>query len=221
MNTFFWWGPFWIPFIAVGVVVWIVVGFFFLLNLRDLLLQVNPQYRAMQPNQVWLNFIPIFNIFWMFFTIVRVRDSVQREYQARNWAPKGDFGFGVGLAAAILTILNWGPLGLAGLICWIIYWSKEADLKNQLVQYGPYEAVVPGAPTPPTSGASAAAPGPTQAGSNTDTGAPSPAQSSPGQQASSAGGAAGSGAMSASCPYCGAPYREGVKFCSSCGRPAV
>ncbi len=123
-----------VPFFAVFFVAAIVVAIFFLLTLQDLLRQVHPANRAMTPGQVWLNLIPVFNLVWMFVTVIKVRDSLQAEYQTRGWVPQGDFGFGIGLAAAILSILNWGPLGLAGLICWIIYWVRMSELKNLLRQ---------------------------------------------------------------------------------------
>ena len=127
-----------LPFMAAAFAVWLVVGFFFLLNLRDLLMNVGSQNRAMQPDQVWLNLIPLFNLVWVFVTIVKVRDSVRAEFQSRNWAPKGDFSFGLGIAAAILTILSWGPFGLAALVCWIVYWIRMSELKSQLITYQAY-----------------------------------------------------------------------------------
>ena len=87
----------WVTLTLGFLAVYIVVGVFFLLNLRDLLRVVSPQNRAMQPDQVWLNFIPLFNLVWMFITVIRVRDSVQAEFaDPRSGRPQGDFGFGVG-----------------------------------------------------------------------------------------------------------------------------
>lgn len=139
-------------FLAIGIVVQV----FFLMNLRDLLRQVQPANRAMQPNRVWLNFIPLFSLVWMFITIVKVRDSVRAEFQSRNWLAAGDFGFGVGIASAILVIAGetvnvlgasagasdltaWdgiaGAMSLAALVCWILYWVKTSTLKAQLTRY--------------------------------------------------------------------------------------
>jgi hypothetical protein len=122
------------PFMAAYFAIFLVVGFFFLLNLRDLLQRISPQNQAMEPNQVWLNLIPLFNLVWIFITVIRVRESLQAEFRSRGWAPQGDFGYGLGLAAAILSILNWGPLGVAAFICWIIYWVRMSELKNLLRQ---------------------------------------------------------------------------------------
>ncbi len=106
---------------------------FFLLTLRNLLRQVSPQNQVMTPNSVWLNLIPLFGTIWMFVTIVRVRDSVSAEFRSRGLAPAGDFGFGVGIAYAILMLFA----GIPGMVCWIIYWVKIADLKTQLAQSQP------------------------------------------------------------------------------------
>ena len=40
--------------------------FFFLLNLRDLLQRVSHRTGRCRPDQVWLNFIPVFNLVWFF-----------------------------------------------------------------------------------------------------------------------------------------------------------
>ena len=146
MDTDSWMMLYFLPFMAAAFAVWLVVGFFFLLNLRDLLMKVEPQNRAMQPDQVWLNLIPLFNLVWIFVTIVKVRDSAQAEFHSRGWAARGDFSFGLGIAAAILSILSWGPFGLAALVCWIVYWIRMAELRNQLIAYRGYS---PGAPQTP------------------------------------------------------------------------
>ncbi len=138
MDTFGLMMVYYLPFMAAAFAVWLVVGFFFLLNLRDLLTQASPQNRAMRPDQVWLNLIPLFNLVWIFVTIVKVRDSVRAEFQSRGWAPKGDFSFGLGIAAAILSILSWGPFGLAALVLWIVYWIRMSELRNQLIAYQGY-----------------------------------------------------------------------------------
>jgi hypothetical protein len=131
--------------LIVGLVVAIIgliIEIFFLLNLRNLLKQVSPQNQAMSPDLVWLNLIPIFGLGWIIYTVIKVRDSLQYEFQTRGWPVVGDFGYGVGLAYAILALTTWIPyLGyatsLASLVCFVIYWVKTAQLKNQLALAGP------------------------------------------------------------------------------------
>ena len=130
---------------GVGVIillgVFLLPWFFFLLNLQNLLNRISPPNRGMAPGLVWLNFIPIFHLGWFIYTVIKVRDSVSAEYQSRGWRLDEDLGYNVGLTAGILWIaavfIGWIPfigwvLPLAGVICWIIYWLKIADLKNRL-----------------------------------------------------------------------------------------
>jgi hypothetical protein len=137
------------------LVLLIIPWVFFLLNLRGLLWRVNPQNRAMPPEQVWLNFIPVFGLGWFIYTVAKVRESVRAEYRSRGWDLVADFGYNVGLAAGILWIcvaffvwipfLGWA-VAIAWLVCWIIYWLKTSDLKHQLEVGPPWFG--PGAPPP-------------------------------------------------------------------------
>src|SRR3990172_1062494 len=148
------WGWGWAS--AVGSIIvlgiFLIPWFFFLLNLNNLLERVDPRNRAMPPGHVWLNFIPVFNLGWFIYTVVKVRDSVKDEYAARGWAPDGDFGYSVGMATGVLAIVafffGWIPflgwlVSIAALICWILYWLKTSDLKARLGQEGMWR---PGGP---------------------------------------------------------------------------
>lgn len=230
-----------LTFIAVVGVAGLIATIFFLLNLRDLLRQVRPQYQAMKPNLVWLNLIPLFSYVWMIITVIKVRDSVKAEFQSRGWAPKGDFGFGVGLAYAILSIfagiLTFIPL----LVCWIMYWMKTAGLKRQMETSQPPAGWAP-LPTPPSYGGSttrgyggATSPGGYSSSTGTLSGvagqtcASCGAQSEPGDvfcrscgehlDAESDYDDLGvEEAEEKDCPYCGAANRENAQYCNSCGR---
>lgn len=223
-----------VTFIAIFVIAGIVAMVFFLLNLRDLLRQVRPQYQAMKPNQVWLNLIPLFGYVWMIITVIKVRDSVRSEFQSRGWAPQGDFGFGVGLAFAILSIFSGLLTFIPLLVCWVMYWIKTSELKRQLVRSQPPAGWAP-LSAPPSYG------GPTSPGAYSSTGATGPRPS--GRTCSSCGKVSEPGDvfcrscgadLSAKpevdvyetsdedqkhCPYCGAGNRPNAQFCNSCGRP--
>ncbi len=108
----------------------IVIGVFFLLTLQKCLNSVSPANRAMQPAMVWLNLIPIFGLFWMIFTALKIAESVVKEGQARN-VDVGDGGKVIGLLFPILGICGVIPiLGLlcsvGSVVCWILYWVKVA-----------------------------------------------------------------------------------------------
>jgi hypothetical protein len=65
--------------------IFLVPWFFFLLNLNGLLERVKEQNRAISPSSVWLNFVPLFNLVWFLYTVLKVRDSVRAEYGWRRW----------------------------------------------------------------------------------------------------------------------------------------
>ena len=236
MYSWFWdWGwnggQFWaVGFgVILGLAVYVVPLFFFLLNLRNLLAKVDVRNRAMPPENVWLNFIPIFNLGWFLYTVAKVRDSVRNEHQSRGWAVDSDLGYNVGLAAGILlicsVILGWVPVigfgvSIAFLVCWVIYWLKTNDLKNRLGMSGmwtagggpaPYSR--PGAPT----GGAPYGPAPYSA-TPPDRWSPAPPAAPPGP-AGPGGPDTASGTQSKRCGACGATILPGDRFCQSCGLP--
>lgn len=162
------WGWGWAAIIGglIALAIFILPWFFFLLNLQTLLQRVSPGNRAMPAGYVWLNFIPVFNLGWFLYTVIKVRDSVRAEYEARRWPAEGDFGYNVGIVAGILSIasffLGWVPFigwaaGIGWLVSWIIYWLKTSDLKNRLVEPQVWAGPTPSAPYggpagPPTGG---------------------------------------------------------------------
>jgi hypothetical protein len=137
------WGWGWLAGIGVIILlgVYLLPWFFFLMNLQALLSNLSPENRRMSPGKVWLNFIPIFQLGWFIYTVVKVRDSLSAEFKTRGWFVDGDLGYNVGLTAGVLWVasfvIGWIPfigwvLPLAGTVCWIIYWLKISDLKNRL-----------------------------------------------------------------------------------------
>lgn len=231
------WGWGWAAFIGFVILLGIFVlpWFFFLLNLQNLLNRVSDHNRAMPAGQVWLNFIPIFNLGWFIYTVIRIRDSVRAEYGWRGWAPDGDFGYNVGLATGILAIVSffigWVPvlgwvLAIANLVCWILYWLKTSDLKNRLSQVR--GGMGPMGPVP--YGPYAGSPGPISTREPMDTTSMRsrtwPLAAGQGTQGSTVepGGEESTGQQKDSsearlCAGCGARFSPGDKFCHTCGMP--
>ena len=118
--------------------VYLIVMIFFLITLRDALRAVSPENRRMEPGQVWLLLIPLFNIIWQFFVVSRVADSLADEFWKRGiHGHEARPGHGVGIAYCVLGLCGWIPFlgtfaSLAALICWIVYWVKIANYKSQL-----------------------------------------------------------------------------------------
>jgi len=227
--------------------IFLVPWFFFLLNLHTTLSRVSPRNRAMPPAHVWLNFIPVFNLGWIIYTVLKVTESLRAEYGSRGWIPENDFGYNVGLATGVLAIasfvLGWAPvlgwgLGIAELVCWILYWVRTAEAKNRLGEPGMWSGH-PGAwgADQPAGGPAAGPGGGAGPGQWGGPSGPYPgAQSYPGAQPHSQGPAAGAAGPSeaattgaapsagaaapggpAACAYCGTAFDPGDRFCRTCG----
>src|SRR5688500_569860 len=61
-----------------------VLGVSFLAALGRVLRRVEPENRRMEPGQVWLNLIPIFNLVWATVTVERVAESLRNEFRERG-----------------------------------------------------------------------------------------------------------------------------------------
>ena len=84
---------------ALLIVVLLVVAY--LLTLGQALAAVPPKRRTLTPGLVWLNLIPVFNLLWLFVTVVAVSRTLKRGYALRRVAsPDSTFGLVHGLLAA-------------------------------------------------------------------------------------------------------------------------
>lgn len=120
--------------IALGA---IVVYVFYLKNLQDLLKEVAESNREVPPSNVWLMFIPFFNIVYSFILYNKIANSLSAEFQSRDLPQEGDYGKGLGLAIAIVGAAGLIPgisdfTGLPSLILLIVYWVKMAKFKQLL-----------------------------------------------------------------------------------------
>jgi hypothetical protein len=131
-------GPFQMIFIII-ILGAIVVNVLYLLNLQDTMKEVHVERRLVPPANVWLLFIPLFNLVYPFILYPKICDSLKAEYAHRGLPEKGDFGKNVSLTMAIL-----GPCGIipylgvlasiASFVLYIVYWAKMAECKNELRQ---------------------------------------------------------------------------------------
>jgi hypothetical protein len=218
----------------------LIPWFFFLLNLQNLLNRVNVRNRAMPAGNVWLNFIPIFNLGWFIYTVTKVRDSVKAEYESRGWQPQGDFAYNVGLAAGVLAIvtffMGWVPVlgwavGIAQVVCWIIYWLKTSEIKNTLGDSERWERAGSYPPPPPYTGYPTTVSHPdapsSQAYPQGQPYPPAESPATPGEQTPPGEGMeatpdAGTSARETGpnlCAGCGSSYNTGDKYCRTCGLP--
>ena len=115
------------------------IAVFVLYLLYDALRAIPPEYRSMEPGQVWLMLIPLFNLVWVFFVTQRIPESYQRFFNSRGRYDVGDAGKSLGLWYAICTVCSIIPcLGfftaLAGLVLLILFLVKITGLKAQVPQ---------------------------------------------------------------------------------------
>ncbi len=153
--------------IILGVVaILLVMMVFYLLTLQKAFSRCAPQNRAMSPGLVWLTLIPIFGLGWEFVVVMSLARSLRAESVSRNMASQPNPGVDVGLAMCTLQLvsvaLRSAPdsralgillivLGVASIICWIIYWVQIAGYSGRIAL--PY--VAPSPPAPPTGAATA------------------------------------------------------------------
>ena len=116
----------------------ILPTYFYLSTLKKALLKCSNENREMSPGLVWLFFIPIFNLGWHFYIVLKVAKSLKKELETRGINIDSMPGQSVGITMCVLTIFTALPLSIqpvitiAAIICWIIYWIKIAGFSSQL-----------------------------------------------------------------------------------------
>ncbi len=143
--------------LLLGVVVivfflgYLVTLIFFLIAQQNTLKAIKPHNRKMQPGEVWLQLIPLFNLIWQFIVVGKIADSIRNEINDRNlnsFLGIADPVFAndltrrptydMGLTFCILSLCGCIPLlggiaSIAGLVCWIIYWTQIVAYKNKFL----------------------------------------------------------------------------------------
>ena len=120
------------------IIVFLVPYILFLVNLQNTLTACSQENRAMEPGLVWLNLIPIFSLFWIFWTVIKIRDSLQKEYESRSLDTKEVTDtYNMGLALAISSVAGIIPAiglvtGIAALVFFIMYWVKTSGCRKTL-----------------------------------------------------------------------------------------
>lgn len=124
--------------VIIAIAVALIPAIFYLLTLSKALSACSPHNQRMTPGQVWLVLIPIFGIVWHFLMIGYIADSLAAEFKERNLPLRDERpGFAIGITFLILQLCGIIPIlgvlaSLGGLVCWIIYWVKISEYKNQL-----------------------------------------------------------------------------------------
>jgi hypothetical protein len=118
----------------------LVVAILYMQTLSAALRKCSVTSRTMQPGQVWLLLIPLFNLVWHFLVVLALAESLGREFRARMIPiAEPEPGKSIGLAMCVCGACAIIPflgilLGLVQLVLWIIYWSKIAEFSRMLDQ---------------------------------------------------------------------------------------
>jgi hypothetical protein len=120
----------------------LTVAILFILNLQKTLAACSQENRAMEPGLVWLALIPLFNLFWIIWTVIKIRDSLQKEYEARSLDTTEvtntyNIGLTYGVLAASGIITQFIPFigilaSIATLVFFIMYWVKTSGCRKTL-----------------------------------------------------------------------------------------
>ena len=135
-------------FLFLIVPIFIGIGICYILTLQRALSRCAPQNRAASPESAWLLLIPLFNIVWQFILYPRISESLEREFRSRNLPIEHDPAKNLGLALAVLHVCSFIPVvhiatGIAGFICFILYWVKISGYSNQLANSFAYAPATP------------------------------------------------------------------------------
>ena len=57
----------------------LVPAILFILTQQNTLKEIRPENRELSPGLVWLQFIPLFNLYWIFVVVTRIADAISKE----------------------------------------------------------------------------------------------------------------------------------------------
>ncbi len=122
----------------------------YILNITRTLILIAPSRREMEPRSVWSLLVPVHNLFFNYFVVSRLANSLESEYRSRKWEFRGDdFGRLLGIVmstawwvvalsqrqAALVTLL----VGLVAMGCTISYGLRIAGYRRRLETESPRE----------------------------------------------------------------------------------
>ncbi len=91
---------------AVVSLVTLLLTLMYLSSLSRALAKCGKTRRTLDPGLVWLNLIPLFHLFWKFWTAAQVGSSLRREFDARGLRTGFTFGQPVGVLVPVVAIFT-------------------------------------------------------------------------------------------------------------------
>lgn len=121
--------------LSIPSILFLVPFIFYLISLQSTLNAISIENRKMAPSNVWLLLIPVFGIVWHFVVVRDLTESIRNEAVSKGIPLKeARPAYHIGFAMCVLSCLIFLPfVGVAVLVCWIIYWVKIVEYKNLLI----------------------------------------------------------------------------------------
>lgn len=124
----------------VQLILWLLLGN----TIRTTLLLVKEENRLMSPGQAFLVALPLFNIYWNFMVVTRLRDSLNNEFFDRKVAVEENPTQKEGNIFAWSYLVRNFPLPgfilyialFANIIGFVMYWVKIVEYKKLLKATG-------------------------------------------------------------------------------------
>ncbi|RPJ82434.1 MAG: hypothetical protein EHM13_08930 [Acidobacteria bacterium] len=119
----------------------VAIGVFISYLLYDAERRLPQPYQLISPPLIFLLVVPLFNLAWIFFVVLKVSQSFQKYFAAEGRTGVGDCGQGLGLGWAITAVCSLLPgigvlSALASLVLMVLYLMKITQLKG-MVTAGP------------------------------------------------------------------------------------
>lgn len=148
--------------IVVLIAIALVIHILFLLNLHRTVAAVREENRELSPGMVWLSLIPFVNLIWNVIMVPKISNSLRKEFEDREWSTTNEgFARTTGMVwawgnvastvvsivqnvaqaadvkpmAMVLGLVNC-PIGLAVLVCWIMFWVQTYQYRKRLTEGG-------------------------------------------------------------------------------------
>ena len=130
--------------LAVCVIIPIIL---FFLAQQNTLKAIQPANRDMTPANVWLQLVPIFNLYYQFVVVNKISSSIDKEIESRmdettilpaiNSSSNAGSLRNIGIIYCVLSLLSAIPMvgtlcSIAALVCLIIYWVRLVDFKKKI-----------------------------------------------------------------------------------------
>lgn len=127
---------------AVAFIIGLAIGVFICYQLYLTADRLPAANRKLAPASVFLLLVPLLNLFWLFFVVLKLSEGYQQYFAAKSRSDVGDCGQGVGLGWAVAAIATMLPIvhvlaALAALVLMVVYLVKMSQLRAMVAPVFP------------------------------------------------------------------------------------